>query len=852
MKRYLRIFLCAVLSLLIAAGTVFAEDNASGGGENESIPKLSGLFVATELCTGSNPWTAEDWKTALTEMKDAGMDKVIIQYAVQYYSDNYKIHYYTPKFEEAQSDNTGKHDQIPFALAAAKETGVKVYLGLHLAEDLWFSAMSAGFQDKDFLTSSAEYSKKVFDDLWEQFSGEYGDVIAGWYLPFEYNNSEVSGSAADTLINDFYVPLTNHIKSVTPDKKIMVSPLVYASLTDKPSEESVNNWYQLTYDILTKTKVDIIAPQDGCGWESTVRYTLPVWYDALARAVKDAKDAGAAEAEGWNNAECYNMNGTDTMTIRRLIENMAAVDEYVTSHISFSASSLLYLDGEKDGVNRTNKSYYDAYAYAAENGRLFVPENPIPTPEKAKAAVTDGVNVTLTFDKVEDSDVEMPIAGYYVFRKEGGSEDYIRIKEIDQPEENSASVIDYSLAPGKRYDYRIYAFDGTGNLSGEPAELSVTIEADYAVFDKESTDKTDFTAKIGTGVNSEAFMGDASRLNDGSGGGKIRNLEEDNAAWVGFKKTGQDSAGRAVVEITPGEGAAAGFMYIQFLNQPTLDVYLPERVDVTAGGRTLATLYPLRDYGNSPAGTVWIPIDFTDISSDATITVSMIMKYPYICLSEIMLYEAAQLDVSEDHREPENKIAGQPVMITGYSEEQNFSADSHFGGVKFSSLDFESGTMSTNYLMFKECYSTYNLTRGPLAPAMLRWTEDGDRSFWLSIADIGSGYELSVDLSSPTTVNAMETVWMYDRDAAVYLPTKIEYYGTTVEGRTELIGTAYPPSTKLMDFDKEPSADNTHIVSTETYRVVNESPDTVYTRVSAKVFPRYSENVQFISNFSVY
>lgn len=848
MKKIGKSFLCILLVCFLVAGTVMAEP---AGEEKKQIPLLSGMFVAPELCTGENPWEASDWEQALTEMKEAGMDKVIIQYAVQYYSDNYKIHYYTPAFEQAQSDNTGKAQQIPNALAAAKKVGMKVYLGLELAESPWFSAMAAGFADEAFLESSANYTLAVFEDLWNQFGGEYKDTIEGWYLPFEYNNSEVSGQAKDRLINRFYIPVTNRIKAVTPHKPIMVSPLVYASLTEAPDASVVENWYQLSYDIWTKTRVDIIAPQDGCGWESTVKETLAPWYEALSKACRDAKAAGRNEAQAWNNAECYNMNGTSTMTIKRLTDNMAAVDSYVSQHISFSTASLIYLDGEKDGVNSCNKYYYDAYLYAVKHGSLYTPKKgDIPTPKKAEGKIQNGVDASLSWKRVDESSVEMPVAGYYVFRKDGT--DFKRIKEVPQPEENTVTVMDYNLTPGRTYEYQIYAFDATGNCSDKPAEFTVETVKDVAVFNQEpGAELTNTTITTESGVNSKAILGSTACLTDHKAGNMLKDITQDNGSVLCFGKEDTSKLASAVLTASSGEKTEMGFMNLQFLYQPTKDIYLPERVDILSGEEILTTIYPQREYGTSIPGNVWVPVDFGKTVKTDEITVKILMKKPYVAVAEMRLYAARGFELGE-YRAPENKINGQPVMITNYTAGQDFSPDSHFGGVSVSSINYEDGSINTNYLMSKECYATNLLTRGAMNAPMLRWTEDSERSYWLSIANIGETYELKADLKAPTTIDALETVWMYDRDATVYLPSKIEYYGTTINGQSELIGTAYAPSVQLIDFEQPTSEVNKHMISTESYWVINASKDTVYRQVTAKVFPEYPGNTQFVSHFSVY
>ena len=331
----------------------------------------------------------------------------------------------------------------------------------------------------------------------------------------------------------------------------------------------------------------------------------------------------------------------------------------------------------------------------------------------------------------------------------------------------------------------------------------------------------------------------------------MKDIGQDNGSILCFGKKEEKKLGSAVLEVKRKEAGKVGFIHLQLLYQPTRDIYLPERLDVLCGDEILLTVYPQREYGTSIPGNVWIPLDFGTVVETDAITVKMLMKSPYVAVSEVKLYTADEIPC-EGYREPENKIAGRPVMITNYTMEQNFTPDAHFGGVSVSAIDYEKGTIDTNYLMLKECYSTELLTRGAMNAPMLRWTEDGERSYWLSITNIGETYELKVDLPAPTTIDAVETVWMYDRDATVYLPAKIEYYGTTLSGQNELIGTSYPPSVQLIDFDQPTSEENRHIISAESYRVMNASKDTVYRQVTAKIYPEYPANTQFISHFSVY
>ena len=855
MKRILKLGLCVLLVFGMIPSFKAANNNTGG-----KLPMLTGLFVAPELITGSNGWNQEDWNTVMSQLKAVGINKVVIQYSAQYYSDTSKNYYYTPSFEKVGADNTGKQNQIPYALKAAKDSGVKIWLGLHIAESAWFSAMSAGFQDTAFLKSSAEYSQKIFDDLWKQFKGTYADTIEGWYLPYEFNNIEVKGQAKTKLINNFYKPLTSHMKSVTPDKQIMVSPLVYASLTVAPSDSAVDVWRQLCRDLWADTRVDIIAPQDGCGWESTMKETLDPWYKAMdearkqAQPTRDMKKYGKAVA--WNNPECYNMNGTGTMTIKRLIDNMSIINQYVSEHVSFSLHSLAYLAEGKNGVQLNNRHYYQAYEYAMKNGKLFVPSKALPAPSNVKAQITNGVDVSLSWNKVTDDKVKMPVAGYDVWRKETGAspETAIRIKEIPQPKDDSVTVIDYQADPGTQYDYMVYAFDGTGNRSGTPATVQVEVESYGIALNREFGDNLapSMTIIADGYLNTKLMYGKVSQLNDSQYGTKITNWENGKGAWVGFEKTDKNKLGKYNIQIANGTGKKIGFLYLNILNQPTRDVYLPEKIDVLADGVQIAVVYPFKEYQQSPVGEIWVPVDLKDAVTAKTITLRVTQKYYRSMVSEIRVYEGKPTaSAGNDYKEPENLVAGQLVMISGYNSTQNFSPDNHFRGVKAATIDTQKGTLETNYMLYKGNYATRLLTHGLSKGPELRWTDDSSNSVWLGITNLGSSFELSVDLKSPSTVRAIETQWLLDRDATVFLPNMIEFYGQTVTGETELISKAYRPSAAMLNFDEKPSATNTHRIETKSFRAICNS-DTVYKKIIAKVFPQYPANTHFARNLVVY
>lgn len=844
---------CALACCLVLFTAMFGATASQASAKESEKPMLSGMFVAPSLTGGDDAWSQDNWNTAMQQMKAIGVNKVIVQYAVFFYSGFNKAYFYTPTFETAGAEGEAQK-QIPYILEAAKSAGIKVWLGLSLYEDAWFSGITNAFNDVDasgnsqFLTESEAYAEQVFDDLWNQFKGEYGDTIGGWYLPFEFNNVNLTtgNGGNDRLINNYYKPLTAHIKEVTPDKPTLCSPLVYTSLKREATDSELAVWRTLLQDIWSKTQLDIIAPQDGCGWESSMKETIVPWYQAMEEARKAAQpirqNAGWGEAIAWNNPEAYSMNPMGVMTIRRLTDNMASIDQYVEEHISFSLHSLVYFPEKKSGTNTVNEMFYKAYKYYYENGKLYEPSSPIPAPGNISTKI-NGFDVAFTFDRVDVGN-DQPIAGYELWRKAAGTDDetLVRIQEAQQVAVGEqVSIIDSQLTPGVSYEYWLYAVDGTGNRSGEPAKLQVDIPTGGIALNRE----------YGKILGGEVSVSAGDLLNI-SVSGETSGLTAGTAA-VRFSLNEAGTIGKYTLTCALDGEKTVGYLYLRFQNTPFIgsEVFLPEKVDVLADGKPVAVVYPFKEYGSSSTGGVWIPIDLGQAITATKLQLIVTQKYANSEVSALRVYEAySTAAATEDYVEPVNLVEGQPVYFNTQGM-QNFSVDGHLFGVTNNIIDLLSGTFESETLLYKSAPATSLLTHGHGGGPSVGWSEDGNNTSWLKIQGMGGTFVMEVDIPSPSLIKAVETEWLLDRDAAVFLPSYIEVYGTTSKGVQELLGTAYRPSEVMLDFDKAPSADNTHRVETKAFRIMVDSTK-LYKKISLKVYPQYGDNAHFVKSVSVY
>ncbi len=342
---------------------------------SNSLPdaRVSGIFIAPELTSDA---TQEEWNTAVSAMGAVGIDTLIVQYCLQTDPQNGRQAY----FPYSASDTTAgaanhplRRHQIGYILSAAKEAGMTVYLGLQLAENEWFNQNL--YRSAAWLGSQKQLSLNLANELWQVFGDTYGSVIAGWYLPFEFESSAeyYYEDAACTIPHDYfpqlassyYNPLTTALKSHNGygSKSIMISPLMYWA-DDKAA------WSRHLTTVLTDAKIDIVVPQDGIGFGTQTHDTIGDWY-RVTRAAVNALNTGRNQPVAlWGNCENYarlrNPNETDPierikpMAIGKFIDSLNIVRPYVDALVTFSIHrwSTAF---ESDRALGVNQSYYDAY-----------------------------------------------------------------------------------------------------------------------------------------------------------------------------------------------------------------------------------------------------------------------------------------------------------------------------------------------------------------------------------------------------------------------------------------------------------------------------------------------------------
>ena len=844
-----------LLSVCLFAGALCFPDTMA---VSKTDPVIDGMFACFELTAPMSagnlkPWGQAEWSDALAKMAAVGMDKVIVQYTAMYYGKDTKYFFYPQTFDTGQKQPDYRAVQCEYLLKAAKDNNMKVYMGLQLAEDLWFFEQSRGFTDEDFLKDSAEFSIGLAEDLWKVFGSKYGSVIEGWYLPFEFTNNENNAASATKLSEQYYTPVTAALKELTPGKLTMSSPLVYTNLLIEPTKAEIDRFKEFFTIIWESSQLDIMAPQDGCGWESTVKEGLPPWYKAMAE-VRDSINPerakkGFGQAMLWNNPESYSMNGVNPMPTRRLIENISIIKQYVDKNVSFSIHRFIPMAKDLCGADADSGYYYNAYKYYIETGRLYEPSTPIPAPGSGSAAVENTYDVKLAWNRVEVKN--QPVAGYVIKRRlKGDDKSVIKVMEISQPDDGQVTYTDCQVPTGREYEYMIYAFDGTGNRS-DAAVIPVSLPATGYENEREYSEniaeniKIDVTAKR----NIKLEPGDIGieSLNDGRLPGEFRILEFDKANFVSLKTENKDETGSFEILLSGIAKKKVGFLYLNILYKPELSIGLPEKIEVYADGVSvpIAVVYPAHDSKSIKSGGFWQPVALEELAEPDSLRIAVTQKSEYVMMSEIRLYETA----ANPGNMPKSLVEGQYVSVLGYANSGDFKPDEHFRGVTMSSYDRKTDYLSTDYIMFKGSYATNVLTKG-FSPA-ISWQEDKNYSGWLGIGGIGTSYQLSVDLREPSTVGAISCEWLQDRISSIYVPNQVEFYGDDGTGRLNLISRAQRPAIPQLDLTLPVSAGNCHRVEEKTMWA-SCGDGKLYTKIVIKVFPNYPSQWAYIRSIAVY
>ena len=404
---------CAMVAVLIflACLAVVAQDC--------SRPALRGSFLQPAL---GDAWTLKQWHDEFRYMRDAELDQMVVQWTAD---SKAKTTIY-PSGVAGYSQNT-QHDVVDRALDAADASGAQVYLGLQINDDWWTKYLA----DKAWLENEGKIANVLADDLWKRY--RHHESLTGWYLAFEVDNVESTSVEWDNLVA-FYRTVGNHLHKLTPGKPILISPFFNTKAELSPSQ-----WQTMWEYVLKRSPVDILALQDGVGVAHATKAQLPEWFSAVRNAIQKSRP----RMQFWVDTETFTLD-SEPRAIRSIVNDMRAVQPYVSSYLSFSFNHYL-------SPQQVNPLYYRTYLDYLATGKV---ESVRPTtPTGLTSVALDYRTIRIAWAASTDN---VGVVGYNI-RRDG--------QHVASLRDGTTSFLDEQLQPETTYTYQVKAFDAAGNES---------------------------------------------------------------------------------------------------------------------------------------------------------------------------------------------------------------------------------------------------------------------------------------------------------------------------------------------------------------------------------------------------
>src|ERR1022692_2981768 len=325
--------------LRLAALAIILLPCLPGVAQDCSGPSIRGSFLQPAL---GDAWALKQWRDEFHYMRNARLDQMVIQWTADS-KDKTTIY---PSGIAGYTQNT-KHDVVKRALEAADASGAQVYLGLQINDNWWTNYIS----NWPWLENEGKVANTLADDLWKRY-GQHKS-LTGWYLPFEVDNVASTPAEWNNLVA-FYRTVGNHLHKLTPGKPIVIAPFFNPAADLSPSQ-----WETMWEYVLKRSPIDILALQDGVGVGHATKKELPEWFSAVGNAIQNSRP----QMQFWADTETFNLD-SEPQPIRSIVNDMRAVQPYVSSYLSFSFNHYI-------SPQQVNPLYYETYLDYLATGKVI-------------------------------------------------------------------------------------------------------------------------------------------------------------------------------------------------------------------------------------------------------------------------------------------------------------------------------------------------------------------------------------------------------------------------------------------------------------------------------------------------
>ena len=263
MKKIL-LFILLCTSCLMACKK---ENNEEKGCEypQQTNPKaLTGTFVQL---FGKDDWSEAQWDEFLTEIKDLGMNNLIVQYTA-FKNPSNDITWFNSA--NTFTNNKSKHT-LERVLASAQRKGIEVHIGLHFDDTYWYHQT-----DVAWLQTQANYCIAIAEEIQAQFGTHV--AFKGWYIPHEPEPNAYNTDEKVRLFREHFVDRISNRLHQLNNKPVSIAAFWNSSLS---TPEQLKHFMAE----LSKSNLQIVMLQDGVGAQHVTLNRLANYYEAAQRGL---------------------------------------------------------------------------------------------------------------------------------------------------------------------------------------------------------------------------------------------------------------------------------------------------------------------------------------------------------------------------------------------------------------------------------------------------------------------------------------------------------------------------------------------------------------------------------------
>lgn len=332
-RNYQKKSLCLVGLLLISLLLPLSYSVYSSG---MPPPPLKGTFL--QIYRQHDSWTLEKWTQLFKYFKELQIKEVVVQWTV--YDD--------ATFLSAGKDAAGPGLTLDNIMSSAAAAGIKVWLGLVYDSQFWSKIQREAPLLEVYLRRLRLQSEATARLLIKTYPD-----IAGWYIATEIDDKHWQDSGSQLVLFKYLKDLAAYLHWLQPGSQVAISGFSNA-LFDPSTLERF--WSSL----LKASDIDVVFFQDGIGAQKLQFSTLPLYLQAIQRAVKHQGRRLAVVVELFRQLQAEPFQAGPT-SWKSLQQQIAIADHYAPGNLfAFSIPEYLSpLGGE--AANRLYQEYLAAY-----------------------------------------------------------------------------------------------------------------------------------------------------------------------------------------------------------------------------------------------------------------------------------------------------------------------------------------------------------------------------------------------------------------------------------------------------------------------------------------------------------